>query len=281
MDKNQASVFDKLTGDKDSGHWSDRTGVDPYGRYSAQVYKLLSEHAREHWRNIDFTAEYRAVESPESVARFWNTWHDPAVLFQSEHHLAHSGFLFRIQDNGGATYDRITVVLCDGDALLCSSGSTRVWIDRVDVQRMQDAAEAGTAVDLAFGDLSASLRRGILDSVNGSWRDCMKALIAREKHACAPTREKAKENDGTTESAGIGIYSAGAGYCVRLDTRDAADDRGPFMTAREALAATLPEDYSLSGPEYHSPLDVGSMRPTPGVAEDVAALDARVHGEEK
>lgn len=197
-------------------------------------------------------------------------------LFETQADLCESGFLFRIQDNGGTSYDRITVVFCDGDALLCAQHSTCAWVENEDVQRLANDADNSTSIDLAWGDLEPDLREQILSRVNDGWRDFLEAIFNREPHACAKTREAAEDNEGTYNSAGIGIYSVGEGYCVRVEGDDAANDHGPHMDARDALIATLPTDYSLSGPEYHPPLNVSSLEPTPGVAEALAALEKRI-----
>lgn len=197
-------------------------------------------------------------------------------LFETVEELAASGYIFRIQDSGPTSIDRITVVFCDGDYLALSetgSGFSQ-WGERIDPAVMAEWAENGEAVDLALGDLKPELREHILTRVNEAWRDFLEMVERRHPSAVAPTREKANENDGTYSSAGVGIYSAGEGYCLRLEGSNAADDRGPYMLAREALAASFPDENALAGPEYHSPLDVASLEPTPGVAEAVAAMES-------
>ncbi|QXN71578.1 hypothetical protein RCIROH_79 [Rhodobacter phage RcIroh] len=198
-------------------------------------------------------------------------------LFTSVKEMAASGYIFRITDNGGASLDRITVIFCDGDYLSLSETGAGVsmWGEGIDVADWNDRVEAGTEVDLAIGDLRPELQDHILRRVNEAWQDYLDALADPQATAVAQTRDKAEVNEGTHDSGGKGIYAAGSGFCVRLDGEYASDDRGPFQTARQALAATLPDDYSLSGPEYHSALDVSRLKPTPGIKAKLRRLEKK------
>ena len=205
-------------------------------------------------------------------------------LFKTEKELAESGYIFRIVDNGGSSFDRVTVLFCDGDYLALSQtghGFSQWGTEFGLVDTMAEWVESGECVDLAFGDLSPELRRHILGRVNEAWQDFLEAVTRGDESAVAKSRELAEPNDGTHDSAGKGLYAVGSGYAVRLDGDHAADDRGPFATAREALAATLPDDYSLSGPEYHSTVDVGSMRRTRDTAARLRKLERRRDQEHK
>ena len=198
-------------------------------------------------------------------------------LFISLKELADSGYIFRITDNGGATLDRITVIFCDGDHLSLSETGAGVsmWGEGIDVADWNDRVEAGTEVDLAIGDLRPELQDHILRRVTEAWQDYLDALADPQGTAVAQTRDKAEVNEGAHDSGGKGIYAAGSGFCVRLGGEYASDDRGPFQTVRQALAATLPDDYSLSGPEYHSALDVSRLKPTPGVKAKLRRLEKK------
>ena len=77
---------------------------------------------------------------------------------------------------------------------------------------------------------------------------------------------------------------ADSGYIFRITDNGGATldritvifcDRGPYLTTRQALAATLPDDYSLSGPEYHSSLDVSRLKPTAGVKAKLRRLEKK------
>lgn len=203
-------------------------------------------------------------------------------VFQSAADLC--GYLFRIQDNGGASADRYDVLFSDGDALGLSAYPSHpqgvsLWSEGADPQYMQDAHEEGRVVDLRFCDLPENVQAHILARLNQAFADFAAAIDRREPHAVAKSREHAKPNEGTHRCGGVGIYAAGDAFCVRLDSDDAGDDRGPYRTAREALLATLPDQHGLSGPEYHStesPLDAS---PRPDIAAAVAALEARVTAE--
>lgn len=192
-------------------------------------------------------------------------------------------YLFRIQDNGGESADRYTVVFSDGDYIGMSGAPSHpqgisMWGEGIDPQALCDWAEEGRAIDLQLGDLPEHLQLHIMGRLNEGWRDFLAAIEAREPHACARTRDKAKVHQGLMDNAGVGIYSAGEGFCVRTDQsypEDGATDMGPFMTAREALLATLPDEHAMAGPEYHSPVATGSVNPVPGTAEAIAALEAK------
>lgn len=193
-------------------------------------------------------------------------------------------YLFAIQDNGGESGDRYTVVFSDGDYLAMSGSPSHpqgisLTGEDIDPAALQEWAQEGRAVYMALGDLPEHLQLHIIGRLNEGWRDILAAIEAREPHACAPTRDKAKIHEGNRGDGGVGIYSAGAGYCVRTDMAypdDAAEDFGPYMTAAEALRATLPDRCTLAGDEYQSPVDPDNMTPTPGVAEWIAKREAEL-----
>jgi hypothetical protein len=204
-------------------------------------------------------------------------------LFASVAELAASDYVFRIQDNGGATADRYTVVFCDGDYLGMSSYPTHpqgvsMWGEGIDPQAMSEWLENEEAVDLALGDLPPKIAEHIVARVNQGWKDFLALIEARDATAVAPDREKAEVNEGSYNSGGRGIYSEGEGYRVRLDG-DAADDRGPYATAAEALRGTLPDQYSFSGPEYHSTEDVSRLQASPEVTAKLAVLEAKIEAD--
>jgi hypothetical protein len=200
--------------------------------------------------------------------------------------LAASGYVFRIQDNGGESADRYTVVFCDGDYIGMSGAPSHpqgvsIWGEGIDPAAMVEWAEEGRAVDLALGDLSEYLREHIRARVNEAWRDFLEAGERGDPSAVAPNRAAAQTYEGLHNQGGVGIYRAPNGFRVKDDNSygepdPQAADPGPFATFREAFLNTLPQDYSLSGPEYHSPEDVGRLEPSAEVAAELAALEARV-----
>lgn len=202
-------------------------------------------------------------------------------LFRTPAELARSGFIFRIQDNGGATVDRYTVAFSDGDFLALSSDPSHpcgvsLWGERIDPAHMNEQAENGEAVDMAFGDLPREMREHVWSRVNDGWRDFLGAVEAGAAHAVAPSRNEAGRHEGLPGDGGVGIYRSGRLFRVRDGESTGREDSGPFRTFRRALLHTLPQPYDLAGPEYHSPLNVGSMRPTAGVRAKVRALESRV-----
>lgn len=195
-----------------------------------------------------------------------------------------SEYLFRIVDNGGSSADRYTVVFCDGSYLSMSGSPTSpqgvsMAGEDIDPQVLQDWVESGEAVDLALGDLPKHLVDHILFRNNEGIEDFLEAVENKAPHAVATNREAAEANEGGYDTLGKGIYLHGDKFMVKMD--GGPDDRGPFDTAREAILATMPDQYSLSGPEYHPGLDVMRMTPDPEVLEAVAILEARRNDEWK
>ena len=198
-------------------------------------------------------------------------------LFPTLADLASSGYVFRITDNCGATADRYTVTFSDGDYLGLSGlpwhpqGVSQSG-ERLDPNFQQEKVENGEEIDLALGDLPPRIAEHVRLRLNESWRDSMDALESGAPEAVAVSRDKAGVNEGGSDSGEKGIYRTPSGFMVRTD--DEPDrDPGPYDNVRDAMRATLPTAYSLSGPEFHSQIEVGSLSPTPGVAELIAARE--------
>lgn len=202
-----------------------------------------------------------------------------SVVFEKPKDLVE--YLFRIVDNGGSSADRYTVAFCDGSYLGMSAAPTHpqgvsMWGEGIDPAVMQEWVENGEAVDLALGDLAPNLVQHILDRNNEGMADFLQMVEAKDPNAVAPTRDAAKVNEGTHDSFGKGIYWSQDGYRIRLDSDDPEEDRGPYGTARLAVLATVPDNYSFSGPEYHTTVDdLMRMEPSVKVKEAVEALEAR------
>lgn len=192
-------------------------------------------------------------------------------LFPDLETLAKSEYLFRIVDNGGATYDRYTVIFSDGDALMMGGDGGTCWGSGDYVEYAEKMVEEGSEVDLALGDLDTRCQNAILARVNEAFRDYIVDLETGAK-SLPNGRDGARENEGTQDCYGNGLYRVGAQYFIRLDGHP-DDDRGPYETLTEALRASLPDIHGLAGPEYHSTLHPGWLAPTPGVAEAVAKLE--------
>lgn len=195
--------------------------------------------------------------------------------------LADSGYLFRITDNGGASFDRYTVVTCDGDYIGLSSNPTSPqgfsqMGEGIDVQDLAESVAAGDEVDLALGDLPDGLAEHIRSRLNESLRDWATALLADPPKS----RDGVEANNGTHTCLGAGIYRVPFnGWYVRVDG-PAEDDRGPYRDGLTAIRMSLPYDYSLSGPEYHSTVDVARLEPCLEIARRIKKLEARVSGED-
>ena len=183
-------------------------------------------------------------------------------LFDDWSTLARSGYLFRIVDTGeDSTVDRVTVLFSDGDALGCDRCGGRAfsqWAGQVDPATLAEWVESGEAVDLASEDLSDDEKAHILRRVNEGWADYLARIAARDPVAVARCEADSVTNDGTYRDAGQGLYvGADGALYVRLEAGP-HEARGPFGCPAEALRATLPDEWSLAGPEYHSPVFPGA-----------------------
>lgn len=188
-------------------------------------------------------------------------------LFETVEDLQRSGYIFRITDNGGRTFDRFTIVYCDGDYLGASTNPTHPQGfgqhgEGIDVQMLAERVESGEERDLRWIDLPEAVRNCILSSLNQAFADWLESFEAPEDRAAA------ENNEGLTDSYGQGIYRRGAEFWIKTehypDDGTGPNDSGPYETIREAALNTLPMDYSLSGPEYHPTVDIweeGEARP--------------------
>lgn len=180
------------------------------------------------------------------------------TLFPDARALENSGYLFRIVDNGGETYDRITVLFCDGDALLCTSGSICAHVESLDPQVLENEVEAGTARDLRWIDLAEGLRTRIIADLNRGFENFIEAEPA------AANREEARDWQGlwnVYNDDRLPIYRTDeGGFRIRDDENEPhnaeATGEGLFHTFAEAVRWILPQAYDLSGPEYHTTVDL-------------------------
>lgn len=165
-------------------------------------------------------------------------------------------YIFRIVDNGGATYDRFTIVFCDGDAVVASEGTLCAHIESVDVQAMADNVENGTERDLRWIDLPESLRKRLLADTNNGFCDWLAGFTPPALRADAVDNGTGDLRERLSE----GVYGTPGAYYIRRETYPddgtGSEDFGPMETIREAVLATVPEDYDLSGPEYFSEVDL-------------------------
>ncbi len=194
-----------------------------------------------------------------------------------------SEHLFRIVDNGGSSADRYTVLFSDGSHLALSdtpwtAQGISLSGDGIDPATLSKWVEEGEAVDLALGDLPPGLADHIMKRCNEDLEDFLADVESKHPDAVAPNRGAAKENEGLYTSLGDGIYDSPEGYRIKLDG-DPEDDRGPFKTARDAVLASMPDQYGLAGPEYHSTTDVTRLEPNDELKAKVAELEARREAE--
>lgn len=189
-----------------------------------------------------------------------------------------SDYLFRIVDNGGSSADRYTVVFSDGSCLSMSGNPTHpqgvsLCDEWIDPQIVAEWVEKGEAVDLALGDLPEHLVQHIMFRNNEGLEDFLASVEAMDSSVVAKNRESAEANEGLYDSLGKAIYTEDGKFFVRME--GGPDDRGPFETAREVVLATMPDQYSLAGEEYHSTVDVMRLAPSPEVLMAVSELEAR------
>jgi hypothetical protein len=183
-------------------------------------------------------------------------------LFESLDALKQSGYIFRITDNGGETADRFTITFSDGDYFTSSTNpyhpqGVGLTGEGIDVQRQADRVEAGTDRDLRWIDLPEVVRECVFNLCNEGFADYIEAAPAAE------TRDEARNWEGQWNSYGddrTPIYKEGDAFFIRDDERDFIDDdkvaAGPFATFADAVRYMLPQDYDLSGPEYHTTVDL-------------------------
>ncbi len=199
--------------------------------------------------------------------------------------LAASGYVFRVMDNGGRTADRYTAVFCDGTYLAMSADPSHPQGvsqcgEFCDPGLLAEAEKEGEEVTLSLADLPERVARHVLERVNASFSDFLRELEGGGGNAVAARRVDAEPHGGGRDDAGLGIYGSAGRFFVRSEGDGTDGDPGPFPTLREAVIATLPQDYSLSGPEHHP-----AVRPDapadPARAARVAALEERLAGEDR
>ncbi|UTU09881.1 hypothetical protein CcrRB23_gp514 [Caulobacter phage RB23] len=200
-------------------------------------------------------------------------------LFADLDDLAKTTYVVRIVDNGGESADRYTIVTADGDYYAYSANpghpqGVGLSGEGIDPQVLATWVERGEAVDLTLGELPEAAARCLLGSLNQSFEDFLKAVEDPTSNAVAKSREKAQENDGSYDSFGKGLYRVGEGFAIRREGDDAGDDLGPYMTAVEAVKATLPDEYAWAGEEYQSPRDMTLTEPVAKPLALVHALEA-------
>lgn len=174
-------------------------------------------------------------------------------LFENEKQFSESEYLFRIVKNNVS--NEITVIFSDGsyfvisDSLFERNGGS--WFDRININAISDGIETGEYTDLKWYDLSDSIRTEIIEGINFDY-DYSKV------NDCPVFENKEDVNIhhyGTYMSSGEGIFKR---VCYFINQEDGM--RGPFKTYTEAYRCSLPDHYSLAGPEYQSPLNLFEIR---------------------
>jgi len=177
-------------------------------------------------------------------------------LFQSLDDL--KPFIFRITDNGGATADRFTIVTCDGDYFGSSAYPTHPQGffqsgEGLDPIWQAERVETGEDRDLRWIDLPESVRNCVMRSLNEGFSGWLET-------GCEFTsRDEAGNYDGcwNPNRDFSPIYRDGDSFKVKDSDREfMGEPEESFATFREAVLYILPDDYCLSGPEYHTDIDL-------------------------
>lgn len=178
-------------------------------------------------------------------------------------------FIFRITDNGGATADRFTIITCDGDYFGSSINPNHPQGffqsgEGIDVMGVDERCDSGEERDLRWIDLPEAVQRAVMDSLNNGFADWL------ENFSPPLARSDAEDFQACydlSKRPGHGVYGIPGQYRIRSETWEGRSpdetDYGPYETIREAVLGTLPEDYDLSGPEYHAPDDLWDTEPGP------------------
>lgn len=174
-------------------------------------------------------------------------------LFDNEKQLLESGYLFRITDNGGETQDRFTIVTSDGDYF--GSDATPFYAlgffqsgEGIDVAALNERVEEGKERDLRWIDLPEDVRRAVFQRINQGFSDWLESADVK------PIREKAADRAGVCGNEMFDcIYRDGDTFKVRDDARE---EDWTFDSFVEAVRFCLPDVHELSGPEYHSTVDL-------------------------
>lgn len=177
-------------------------------------------------------------------------------LFQSLDDL--KPFIFRITDNGGASCDRFTIVTCDGDyfASNCYPTHPQGFFqsgEGIDMQGIAERVESGKERDLRWIDLPESVRNCVMYSLNEGFSYWLEFGTG---HSC---RDHAANYDGywNPNRDMSPIYRDGDAFKVKdSDRAYEGEPDESFATFREAILYILPTDYTLSGPEYFTEVDL-------------------------
>ena len=172
-------------------------------------------------------------------------------LFENEKQFTESEYLFRIVKNN--VNDELYVIFSDGSYFVINDSPFErnggSWFDRIDINHICDGIETGEYTDLKWYDLSGSIRINIIKDINFDYS------VSYSDFECPDFGYKEDVNIhhyGTYMSAGEGIFVHGV--CYFINTEEGI--QGPYKTYTEAYRCSLPDHYSLAGPEYHSPLNL-------------------------
>lgn len=190
-------------------------------------------------------------------------------LFDTEAQLLASGYLFRITDNGGETCDRFTIILSDGDyyASNCGPFHPQGFFqsgERIDVNGVSDRVEEGRECDLRWIDLPEDVRRATLQAVNLAFADWIESEDVKASRDLAADRANVC-GDELLDC----IYRDGDKFKVRDSQQDDGD--WTFDSMVEAVRFSLPDVHELSGPEYHSTVDLTDTEGGPKTLWDADA----------
>jgi hypothetical protein len=133
---------------------------------------------------------------------------------------------------------------------------------------MQERVEDGRERDLRFIDLPERVQQCVMQSANG-FEDWLASFTPPANRADAVDPGTAYRLE---ERIGEGLYGVPGAYRIRRETYpddgSGSEDLGPYATLKEAILQTLPQDYDLSGPEYHTTVDLWDTEGGPAALWD-------------
>ncbi|USM11451.1 hypothetical protein vBCbaSRXM_6 [Citromicrobium phage vB_CbaS-RXM] len=172
-------------------------------------------------------------------------------------------YVFCVTDNGGETADRFTIVFTDGDYFNSSCNPTAPQgvgmhgdgsAPGVDVLgSIEERVLAGEERYIRWIDLPEAVRKIFPGTLNIGWEYWLS-----HDADCKDSRDEADTFEGLSDQIGRGLYRTADGRFAIKDenSQDDPNEDPTFDTIREAVLWTLPEEHSLSGLEYHSPVDL-------------------------
>ena len=172
-------------------------------------------------------------------------------------------YIFRIIQDDRTEKPNITIVFSDGKYVTITdnvkSSQTELQLgEHIDIRAIHQSILNGEQKDICLGNLSGKHLQIILSVANENNQNAFnRALIELNKHDRL-ARESVGKNTTLPSCAGTGIYKEHHLYYVK-NSSDEIEDYGPYEKLEDAFAQTLPDRYSIAGPEYHATNNPSSL----------------------